>query len=236
MPIAVSMIIRTLVLDFDGLILDTETPMRDAWHELLKEHRLCISEEDWARMLGSSEDPVEIYNVLEDHLGRPVDRGALRERRMIRELELLSKNGVLPGVREIIAEAKSMGLKLAIASSSDHAWVEGLLSRHALQIMFDVIVCSDDVERTKPFPDLYQTALERLNVLSTEAIAFEDSQHGVLAAKRAGLFCVAVPNDVTRCLSFADADLVVDRIDDRTICEYIRLALHRDALSNDAAV
>jgi HAD superfamily hydrolase (TIGR01509 family) len=230
------MVIRSLILDFDGLILDTETPMRDAWHELLKEYHLRVSEEDWARMLGSSEDPVEIYNVLEAHLGRPVDRGALRERRMIRELELLSENGVLPGVRELITEAKSIGLKLAVASSSDHAWVEGLLSRHALQLVFDVIVCSDDVERTKPFPDLYRTALERLNVLKTEAIAFEDSQHGVLAAKRAGLFCVAVPNDVTRCLSFADADLVVSRIDDRTIREYACLALRRTDPSADAAV
>jgi beta-phosphoglucomutase-like phosphatase (HAD superfamily) len=74
---------------------------------------------------------------------------------------------------------------------------------------FDVLVCADDVERTKPAPDLYLSALLRLGVTASEAIAFEDSAHGVEAAKLAGLFCVAVPNAVTRHADLARADLVL---------------------------
>ncbi len=218
------MAIRALILDFDGLILDTESPMRTSWLEIFEEHGLIVSEEQWASLLGASADPPEAYDLLEEHLGERVDRIALHDRRMSRELQLLEFETVLPGVRKLISDARSAGLGLAVASSSERTWVEGLLKQHDLIEPFDVIVCAEDVAHTKPFPDLFLKALEYLEVQPNEAIVFEDSQQGVKAAKSAGIFCVAVPNKVTRCLTFEEADLVVSSIEDYSLPEYVAMS------------
>jgi len=216
--------IKALVLDFDGLILDTETPFRESWEEIYAEHGLTVTPETWASLLGSSSDPPEAYELLERHLSRSVDREAIHARRLKRELELLETEPVMPGVRELIEEARSRGLRLAIASSSERDWVIGHLERLGLIEHFDAIVCSDDVERTKPAPDLYRAALEALGVRPNEAIAFEDSVHGVASAKSAGIFTVAVPNEVTRHLGNPHADLFVDSIDAMSLDQYIEAA------------
>ena len=100
-----------------------------------------------------------------------------------------------------------------MASSSSRTWVEGHLVRHGLLDRFVCLRCRDDVPRAKPAPDLYLATLEALRVRPTEAIAIEDSPHGVSAAKAAGLYCLAVPNDVTRALCFDHADLVIESLD-----------------------
>ncbi len=217
------MSVRAMIFDFDGLILDTETPMRASWHELFDRHGLVVSETQWASLLGASADPPEAYELLEQHLGTPVDRIALHRMLLERELELLSSEVVLPGVRELVYEAGIAGLHLAVASSSERAWVEKLLDQHGLLDSFDAVVCAEDVARTKPAPDLFLEALARLFVQPGEAIAFEDSEHGVRAAKAAGIFCIAVPNRVTQCLTFDEADLVLPSIADRSFPEYIAM-------------
>jgi len=216
--------IRALVLDFDGLILDTETPFRESWQEIYAEHGLTVTPETWASLLGSSSDPPQAYELLERHLSRSVDREAIHARRLARELDLLETEPVMPGVRELIEEARSRGLRLAVASSSERDWVIGHLTRLGLLEYFDAVICSDDVERTKPASDLYEKALEALGVRPDEAIAFEDSIHGVAAAKAAGIFTVAVPNGVTRHLGNPNADLIVDSVDAMTLDRYIAAA------------
>jgi len=219
------MAIRALILDFDGLILDTESPMRASWTEIFEQHGLTVAEEQWASLLGASADPPEAYELLEQHLGEPVDRRSLHDHRMARELELLESETVLPGIRELIENARSAGLGLAVASSSERTWVEGLLEKHNLIEPFDAIVCAEDVLQTKPAPDLFLKALDLLGVGQKEAIVFEDSLHGVAAARAAGLFCVAVPNLVTQCLCFSNADLRIDSISSHGLQYYIDAAL-----------
>jgi HAD superfamily hydrolase (TIGR01509 family) len=215
-------LIRALVLDFDGLILDTETPRRAAWEEIYREAGLAVSPVEWAAFLGTAADPPAAYDLIERHLGRSVDREALRLRCLTRENEFLAKEVPLPGVRDVLDEAGRMQLLLAVASSSERAWVEGHLARFTLRNRFDAVVCAEDVVHTKPFPDLYVEALRRLGVAPVDAIAFEDSVHGVRAAKDAGLFCIAVPNRVTRHLKFSDADLMMTSLDERPLDELIR--------------
>jgi len=209
------MALRALIFDFDGLILDTESPMREAWLETFADHGLAVSEEQWASLLGASADPPEAYELLEKHLDSAIDRPSIHDRVMARELELLESEDVLPGVRELIGAAQAAGLRLAVASSSERAWVRTLLSQHNLIDFFDTIVCAEDVAQTKPSPDLFLKALENLGVSASEAIVFEDSEHGISAAKSADIFCVAVPNKVTQCLPFDDANLIA-----KTIAEY----------------
>jgi HAD superfamily hydrolase (TIGR01509 family) len=122
---------------------------------------------------------------------------------------LIAAAAVLPGVHDYIADARRLGLQLGVASSSSRAWVSGHLARLELHQHFVCIACRDDVPRTKPDPALYHAALAALGVRPEEAIALEDSPNGILAAKRAGLFCVAVPNALTCQLPLHQADLQI---------------------------
>lgn len=216
--------IRALVFDFDGLILDTESPLYASWLEIYREFGMEVAPEAWASLLGMAADPPGPYELLEEHLGHEVDREAIRSRRLAKEVELIASEAPLPGVRELVLEARLAGLLLAVASSSDRQWVEGHLSRHMLLAEFQAVVCADDVRRTKPHPDLYEAALRALVVAPGEAIAFEDSGHGVAAARRAGLFCVAVPNPITRGTDFAHANLVVASLRDLSLSDLVRTA------------
>ena len=106
---------------------------------------------------------------------------------------------VLPGIEDRIADAQRLGLKLGVASSSPRAWVTGHLERLGLLRHFHAVCCRDDADvgALKPDPAVYVAALRALDVAPSEAIAFEDSPRGVEAATRAGVFTVAIPNDIT---------------------------------------
>ncbi|HEY3475009.1 MAG TPA: HAD-IA family hydrolase, partial [Anaerolineales bacterium] len=121
------------------------------------------------------------------------------------------------------ARAKQLKLKLAIASSSSHSWVDAHAQRLGVFDYFDKVICADDVGigRTKPYPDLFLLALERLKVRANEAIVFEDSPNGVRAAKSARIFVVAVPNAVTSMLSIENANLTLRSLEDLPLHELL---------------
>jgi HAD superfamily hydrolase (TIGR01509 family) len=206
--------IRAVIFDFDGLILDTEVPEFQTWQEIYQAHGCELALEAWATGLGTSADAFDPCAHLAAQLGLSIDREAVQHRRRQRYRELLKAQSVLPGVREYIAEAKRLGLHLGVASSSSREWVVGHLTELGLSAYFDCIKCRDDVPRVKPDPALYQAVVEAFALQPSQAIALEDSPNGIAAAKRAGLFCVAVPNPLTRQLSLAHADLLVSSLAD----------------------
>jgi len=209
--------IQAVVFDFDGLILDTEVPEFQTWQEIYQAHGCELALEVWATGLGTSSDAFDPYAHLEGQAGCRLDREAIQLRRRQRYLELLGATSALPGVREYIAEAKRLGLLLGVASSSSRKWVVGHLTELGLSSYFDCIKCRDDVPRVKPDPALYQAVVETFALQPHQAIALEDSPNGITAAKRAGLFCVAVPNPLTRQLSLAHADLCISSLADLTL-------------------
>jgi len=205
--------IRALVFDFDGLILDTEGPEFLTWQEIYEDFGCTLSFEAWAVSIGTvgGFDP---YAELEAQLGHPVDRDEIRLRRRRRNQELLANEPIRPGVAEYLDAARRLGMRIGIASSSPRDWVAGHLSRLGLIERFDCVRCSDDVSRVKPDPELYQSALAALSVAPAESIALEDSPNGVVAAKSAGMYCVAVPNALTGKLPLDHADLQLDSLAD----------------------
>lgn len=206
--------IRGLIFDFDGLILDTESTVYQSWRELYREFGQDLPFEEWGQIIGTSSnehfDPLE---RLENALGYPLsDRNDVRARRLERELTLVVDQPLLPGVLDYLEDARRRGLKLAVASSSDREWVGGHLERLGLIGYFDVVHTSDDVQQTKPHPELFLLALESLNLKADEAIVLEDSPNGVTAAQRAGIFCVAIPNPLTRLLPLDHANLRLESL------------------------
>ncbi|NOY98547.1 MAG: HAD family hydrolase [Chloroflexi bacterium] len=200
--------LKALIFDFDGLILDTETPEFDVLQKLYAEFGCELSIESWGQIIGGSDaatfDPVA---DLERLTGRSLDRQSIRDRWRRQADALIERNPILPGVTEILDEARRLGMKLAVASSSPHEWVDAHLTRLGLFDRFETVVCSDDVSRTKPSPELFLLALSRLNVRADEAVVFEDSPNGVKAARAAGIFVVAVPNPLTAQLTFEGENL-----------------------------
>jgi HAD superfamily hydrolase (TIGR01509 family) len=213
--------IRALIFDFDGLILDTEGPEFQAWSEVFTAHGHVFDLVEWSRNIGTV-DTFDPHTHLEGLLGRALEREEIRARRRQRSRELIAAQDVLPGVAKYLADAKRLGLKVAVASSSPRAWVAGHLERLGLIAHFDCLRCGDEVAVVKPDPALYQTALDLLGVGPDEAIAFEDSPNGILAAKRAGIFCVAVPNGVTGQLDVSHADLRLGSLAELSLEELLK--------------
>ena len=216
------MAIRGLLFDFDGLLVDTETPARLVWEELYREHGHELPHDRWATLIGTIGAPFDPLGHLEELVGRRLDEQALTTRRRAREYELIDLEELRPGVEQYFAEAERLGLSTAVVSSSDDEWIARHLGRLGhLEGLDTIVAANGDTERAKPRPDLYLEALARLELKAHEAIAFEDSPNGVTAAKAAGLVCVAVPNPMTATLALDDADLVLDSLADVPLAELL---------------
>lgn len=199
--------IDALVFDFDGVILDTETPDYQTWHEVYQCYGVALELPVWTQHIGGRSGRFDWHRHLEELAGVTIHREATLLERRQRYLEIVHASPVLPGVLDYLRDARGLGLSLAVASSSSREWVEGHLDRLNLLNLFDSIKGSDDVAQVKPDPELYLAAVSQLGTRPQRALAIEDSAHGVTAAKSAGLFCLAVPNPMTRGLSLDHADL-----------------------------
>jgi len=216
--------IKALIFDFDGLILDTETPEYLVWKDIYLEHGFELPREKWEKVIGgygiSNFDAAEHLSLLSQ--GR-LDSVSLRARHRLESDSIIARASILPGVLDMIRDAKARGLKLAVASSSPHSWVDAHAKRLGIFDHFDAVVCADDVGvgRTKPNPDLFLSALNQLQVRKDAAVIFEDSPNGVTAANRAGVFVVAVPNPLTALLKIDGANLTLESLANLSLPELL---------------
>jgi HAD superfamily hydrolase (TIGR01509 family) len=211
-----------VIFDFDGLILDTETPEFTSWQEAYQAHGATLDHGVWSQVIGTMDAEWDPLRELEAQLGGPVDRETVRAAQTARHHALIDLEVARPGVEQWLDQARELGWAVGLASSSSRRWVTTYLSRLGLLDRFAVIATGDRVPRTKPDPAVYRLALTELGVAAAEAIAVEDSANGVTAAKAAGLIAVAVPNAMTAGLDFAHADLVLSSLTEMTIAEVSR--------------
>ena len=213
------MTLRALIFDFDGLIVDTESSSLAAVQEAYRRHGHELPSDQWRQCVGTTVDP---YDHLQRLIGPEVDLTAVRAELEVRHRAEVAELGPRPGVVELVTAAAATGLRLAVASSSSRRWVEGHLERIGALRAFHAVRCRDDVRQTKPAPDVYLAALEALGVSASQAVAFEDSPNGVRAATTAGIYTVAVPNDVTRGWPFDHADRIIDSLQAVTVSQVNR--------------
>lgn len=213
--------ITALIFDFDGLILDTEEPIYRSWQEVFWEYNCDLTFDDWAGFIGTTEEAFNPLGILERQLGGEVPRQQIYEKQRKREMELVLKRPVLPGVLDYLESAREMELKIGLASSSKCAWVTGHLERLGLIHYFECIKGADDVEKTKPDPALFNLVREALEVPPEQVVVFEDSVNGILAAKAAGLYTVWVPNMLTGRLSTEHADMRLESLADLSLLDLL---------------
>lgn len=195
-----------VVFDFDGLILDTETPEFHAWCSVFSHYGVALELTEWAKCVGGGNPPWQV----DQHLLSLVPSVDLKEiKRHAHEIRdaILIDLKLQPGALAAFDLLDEQGIPYGIASSSRSLWVEGFLANHGLRHRFTVIKTWDMVGAKKPEPILYLAACEALGILPEKSVAFEDSPNGILAAKRAGMTAVAIPNSVTQNFDLSQADL-----------------------------
>lgn len=213
--------IKAVIFDFDGLILDTETPWYKTYSEIYREYGAVLPLETWAQCVGADEELFDPYDYLEKCINRPVDRDSLKELSEQKYASFIKDKSINPGVLDCLETAKSLGLKIGLASSSGREWVEGFLKNLNLLSYFDFLCTREQVKKVKPDPELYLNVLNHFQISGKEAVALEDSPHGAKAAKEAGIYCVIVPNDITGKLKFNSYDLKVDSLSDLNLAELV---------------
>lgn len=212
--------LKAVLFDFDGTILDTETPEFEEWRAAFRARGHDLTLEVWQHSLGT----VGAYDPcadLADLTGGPLDHDALRREVYARHQTRCEAQPLLPGVVDRAREARAAGLGTAVASSSLSEWVEGWLARHGIRALFDAVCTRDEVRQVKPAPDLFLLAAARLGASPAECLVFEDSPNGIRAARAAGMKCVAIPNPLTRHLPLGEADLVVGSLADHSLAEIL---------------
>lgn len=214
--------IKGLIFDFDGLILDTETAEVHIWEKVFQQFGLVFPLDRYLQYVGHATDNHFVQDFMHDMgLSNDQKESALSEyERLFFSSDFF--NTPREGVREFIQSGKGRGFNLGIASNSYFEWVIGHLRNLKLDQFFDPICTRDDVSNSKPDPEIYNFVLKSWGFLPQEVFAFEDSPSGILAAKNAGIFCIAVPNPLTANMDISHADLEFSSFTEIDLHELIR--------------
>lgn len=214
-------LIKGVIFDFDGLIVDTETTWYEAFKEVFYEsHHINIDLLGYSQCIGTGNDV--LYNYFRELAGESVNCKMLEEHAAIRYETMMKAPILREGVKDYLDEAKQNNLKIALASSSSKSWVHKYLTQLNIMEYFEVINTQDDVSNIKPDPELYLKTLKDLGLSREETIVFEDSLNGLSAAKQAGIRCVIVPNNVTKHLKFENFDERINSMGEISLSELLK--------------
>jgi len=213
-PCWVAMNFGAILFDFDGVLVDTEWSIYEAWRRTFLEHGHDLPLALYTRCIGSDFDTWSPKLHLEELTGRCFDWHQLDAERQ-REIEgALSGQGLMAGAEGLLASLADRGVARAVVSSSSHSWVDGWLARLDLARHVPLTVCRGDAPRIKPAPDLFLEAARQLAVDPAACLVIEDSANGLKAATAAGMTTWVVPNEVTRGLDFSQAERVLESLDE----------------------
>ncbi len=205
--------LKALVIDFDGTMIDSESLWHKAYDVWLKKHHGHeFPLELFIRNAGS--DGREVFAELERRIGHEVDWKEMQDWSYQQVHHWADMLEPMPGVVELLKAAKDRGLKISTGTSSRAFRVIAQLERLELMPYFDALSTVDLVEHAKPHPDIFLKAAELLEVEPHECLVIEDSANGVLAATRAGMRCLIVPNDITRSMDFSGAYQVLNSLEE----------------------
>jgi len=195
-----------VLFDFDGVLVDTEWAIYQAWLKTFQTHGHDLPLDVYTRCIGSDFATWSPKTHLEDLSGLAFDWHDLDARRQEAIMADLVGESTMPGVISILEQLTQKNIRRAVVSSSSHHWVDGWLEKLVFAGHFETVVCRGDAPQIKPAPDLYLEAANRLGLQPSDCLVIEDSLNGMQAAKAAGMCVWIVPNRVTAGLDFSAAD------------------------------
>lgn len=183
--------LRALLVDLDGTLVDSHPALRATFDRFLAAHGVVATDEEYQRWNGP---PLkEIVAGLRAEHSITADVGALLdEYQRLLETSYVTSAPLMPGADALLSWAESEGIACAVVTSSPARLAHPLLARLGVLSRVEATICGDEVARGKPSGDPYVEALRRLDVAAGEALAIEDTATGVLAARAAGIRCVAI--------------------------------------------
>ncbi|MBS4209980.1 HAD family hydrolase [Bacillus sp. FJAT-50079] len=212
--------IKAVIFDFDGLILDTETAWYHSFKEVLQsQFQFDLPLEEFVKCVGSND--TLLFSYLKEVIGEELDADQIRKSAGILHEKLVQEAEAREGVAEYLRDAKNAGITIALATSSTREWATTHLTNLHLLSYFDHLITRDDVKHVKPAPDLFLKTLEVLEIEPNEAVVFEDSLNGLLAAIEAKIPTVIIPNPVTKSLPFEQYHLKINSMADMSLHEII---------------
>jgi len=198
---------KAVIFDVDGVISDTQKIHARLEAEMLAQYGVTISPEELTRRFSGVSGHEMFSQIFRDADIECPDTYELSDRKAARFLECADEVVEIPGTREVVVQLRERGFLLAIASASRWASIEMVLKKLELLECFDAIASSKEVARGKPASDVFLLAARRLSVDPKECIVIEDGVSGMIAARVAGMRCVALAQNGQENLP---ADLVVD--------------------------
>jgi HAD superfamily hydrolase (TIGR01509 family) len=198
--------IKGVIFDLDGTLVDTEKFNSWAWTKVLKSYGIEFSEEDFKQYAGTH--GLEVAGILVDKHGFKVEKGNLwvHKEDLLKQMLLEEEIKLMPFSMEILEFLKSEEIMLAVATGGSREKSLTKLEKSGIKDFFQAVITFDDTGRGKPHPDIYLKAIESIGLDPENLIAVEDTQDGVAAAVKAGLRCLAVPNDLSRQQDFSEAE------------------------------
>ena len=214
---------QVLIFDFDGLIVDTESIGVEEFEKAFTKVGLTFDINAFVKLVGTaSEGEYDPWKVYFDHAGKH-NAAEVRAQYNLAIDEAFKQAKPLEGVLELIEQAKAKEILLAVGSSSPKSWVYPKLEHFGILNKFDTIVTCDDVAEAKPSPDIFLKVLERLQVKPENALVLEDSSNGTLAANRAGIRVVVVPNAITRREDHSRATYILPSLKHLQLADYFQI-------------
>lgn len=212
--------LKTIIMDFDGLIVDTEVVWYQIYVEWFRKNKNYeMSVQEFLICVGSEAE--ELFKSL-DSRGIHVDREIFARDTQQRFIEESTKLPAKPGVEDFLRIAKKQGIVIALATSSTRKKPETHLNRLNLMKYFDLLVTAEDVQRIKPAPDLFLKTAEKAGCTVEECLVIEDSLNGLKAGLNANMRVLVVPNDVTKYCDFQGEYLMVNSLEDVDVEKLIR--------------
>jgi len=201
--------LKAILFDLDGTLVDSEYFHFDCWNEILAEVGVQLTYEDWIKNYAGVPLPVNAQRLI-DKYGITIPYDELVERREKLTLERFKTNDVnlMPHVLENLDLYTRKGLTLALVTSSPRQDVEAIFARNGLKHFFKLIITRSEVTNSKPDPESYNVCVEQLSLDKSECIVFEDTLNGVKAAKAADLVCFAIQSNTSEHVKLEVADKI----------------------------
>ncbi len=202
---------KAVIFDMDGLMVDSEPIHQQAFDQVFQKYGKQFTEEDNIKLyLGKTDMDCAVDMVTRYQL--PITAEELFDQKQVITRQLLDKILPRPGLMDLLNDLRRVGIKMAIASSSQIATINIIVKALEVGDFFDALYSAENVKRGKPAPDVYLLTAKAISVDPNDCLVLEDSPIGVAAAVAAGMTVFAIPGKETMDGDFSQADKVLNNL------------------------